>query len=173
MTLSDTLTMTSAMVSAIGVSVAAYSITLSQRESKKSRDVQTALQLFEIFRSNWIGSWGEAFDAVRIAQKEAAQRQVSTFDVSPTYRAQFFRMINWLDGIGRLIERKGITDSKLVFGTFEYQIIQVLEVSRLIIARGGDNKETNYWGGLIAFANCYHVNLAPSGSPDAAPQLTV
>ena len=168
MTITDIIALTSAIVSSVGVSFTAQSIRVSQRESKKARDVQTALHIFEVFRQSWISTWRKVFEAIEEAQAKAAAQSQTTFDLSPEQREQFFDMLNWMDGIGRLIDRNGITDAKLVFGTFEYQIRKMIEVSHPIINRGIKVNNEDYWRGLCAFARLYEINLR---QPRSVPVL--
>src|SRR5690348_7356120 len=131
------------IVQTVGFPLALVGIFLAYREGRNSCDLQAALSVAESFRGRWEGSWRKALDeADGLARKDQA----------PTggLREELFNILNWLDGVGWLIESHALTRPRTVLASVAPQVKRAIVVTTPVLEADEAMHEPGYWRGVRA-----------------------
>jgi hypothetical protein len=129
------------IVQLVGFPIALIAIFLAYREGRNSRDLQAALTLTESFRGSWEKSWRKALDKLEdLAEK--GREPVGDL------REDIFDMLNWLDGVGCLIEADMLARPHRVLATINPQLIRAIRVTAPILQADELVQAPGYWHGV-------------------------
>ena len=129
------------IVQVVGFPLALIAIFLAYREGRNSRDLQAALSIAESFRGSWEGSWRKALDR---AEDLARKGRTPTGEL----REELFNILNWLDGIGWLIDSDALARPRIVLASIAPQIKRAIEVSTPLLETDEPHHEPGYWRGV-------------------------
>ena len=161
MKLKQILELVALAVQIISFPVVAWSIYWARKEARAARDLQIALNLSESFRTRWEGGWSDALYEVKQALQESKSDEVPR-----RYKDPLFQMLNWIDWLGVLINRKSLSEKGIIFDSIGPQFVEIINISRPLLKPYFEKHGPNYWGGLVTVAEALNVQgLEDLGKP--------
>jgi hypothetical protein len=154
----------SAIVQIVSFPLALIGIFLAYREGRNSRDLQAALAFAESFRGSWEGSWRKALDK---AENLAQRGKEPTGEL----REELFHMLNWLDGVGCMIDSDILARPQTVLASISPQLKRAVEAAGPVLKDDEAKHRPGYWRGvrtlekeLAHFEYSSHLPLVQSSS---------
>jgi len=164
MTLKSILELLALVVQIVSFPIAAWSIYLARKEAKASRDLQIALTLSESFRERWEGGWSDA-----LYELKQVLRTSGSNEVPKEYNDHLYKMLNWIDWLGILINHKSLSEQRIIFDSIRPQLVEIIQLSRGIIWDDLKRHGEDYWAGLRTVADALDVEI--SGTSQDGPSL--
>lgn len=153
-------------VSALGTAVAALSLIIaiigawmSNRHSRKERNLQAFVVLSMDIRQRWESDWGK-FLREDLPRMNAEERQ------SPEVLTKLDYMLNWLDWMG-LILKMGLIEKELLLGTLRPMIGDILRETADKIRFDKANRDELWWANVEYIAGLVDISL-----DNATPAVT-
>jgi hypothetical protein len=163
MTLKSILELLALVVQIVSFPIAAWSIYLARKEAKASRDLQIALTLSESFRERWEGGWSDA-----LYELKQVLRTSGSNEVPKEYNDHLYKMLNWIDWLGILINHKSLSEQRIIFDSIRPQLVEIIQLSRDLIRGDMERHGQDYWAGLKTVADALNVEIAGTGRDGVA-----
>ncbi|HMT07227.1 MAG TPA: hypothetical protein PKA82_04415 [Pyrinomonadaceae bacterium] len=140
----------------ISLPVAAITLVANRIENKASRDLQVALTLSESFRRYWEDEWEAALERIEEHRKlHLTGKGVAKLPIDDEKHLR--HMLNWVDWLGTFIHNKAFTNPKLILGSVEFRLRQILAAGESIIVEESWLNGLEYWNGVIAIAGVLKI----------------
>src|SRR6188474_1851042 len=164
MTLKGILELLALAVQIVSFPIAAWSIYLARKEAKASRDLQIALTLSESFRERWEGGWSDT-----LYELKQLLRTSGSNEVPKEYNDHLYKMLNWIDWLGILINHKSLSEQRIIFDSIRPQLVEIIQLSRELIRSDMERHGQDYWAGLKTVADALDVDLNKTGYEETGP----
>jgi len=166
MTLKGILELLALAVQIVSFPIAAWSIYLARKEAKASRDLQIALTLSESFRERWEGGWSDT-----LYELKQVLRTSGSNEVPKEYNDHLYKMLNWIDWLGILINHKSLSEQRIIFDSIRPQLVEIIQLSRELIRSDMERHGQDYWAGLKTVADALDVDLNKTGYEETGPDI--
>jgi len=164
MTLKSILELLALVVQIVSFPIAAWSIYLARKEAKASRDLQIALTLSESFRERWEGGWSDT-----LYELKQVLRTSGSNEVPKEYNDHLYKMLNWIDWLGILINHKSLSEQRIIFDSIRPQLVEIIQLSRGIIWDDLKRHGEDYWAGLRTVADALDVEISGTSQDGPSP----
>jgi hypothetical protein len=146
------------VVQIISFPLVAWSIFVARKEAKASRDLQIALTLSQSFRERWEGGWSDVMYEIRHELKPNNE------NVPRKYQDHLYKMINWIDWLGVLIQTKSLSEQEIIFRSIRPQLKEIIQYSRPLIREDIKREGRDHWGALLTVADALGVEIEVTGN---------
>ena len=127
-----------AFVTIIGLPLAVYSIIANGRNAQRSLDLQIVSNFANRFQDRWASEWRAIVD------KNVPLSQIQDH----AEKSKFYDMLNWMDWLGILIEKKAFSDPSLMLKSIDSTVRKIIYLARDELNKDGKVE----WPGLFIVA---------------------
>lgn len=139
----------------IGLPILIYQIRSSRITAAKARDMEIALDLVNSFRASWESGWRKTL--LKLEENIGVINDQSHLLKDET--DELLNMLNWVDWLGNLVDKKFIYDDGLLKDFLQHPIKRILHVAEGKLERDNENLGSNYWRGISILKNKWSLEV--------------